>query len=51
MHGNKGCLQPRKKETLNIKYTTASPCIIKQVIRMYVPYSRPNGWTEWADIF
>ena len=18
---------------------------------MYVPYSRPNGWTEWADIF
>ena len=20
-------------------------------IRIYVPYSRPNGWTEWAEIF
>ena len=25
--------------------------IIKQDIRIYVPYSRPNGWTEWAKIF
>jgi len=25
--------------------------IIKQDIRIYVSYSRPNGWTEWADIF
>ena len=24
---------------------------IKQVIRIYVPSGRPNGWTEWADIF
>ena len=23
----------------------------KQDIRIYDPYSRPNGWTEWADIF
>ena len=22
--------------------------IIKQDIRIYVPYSRPNGWKEWA---
>ena len=22
--------------------------IIKQDIRIYVPYSRPNGWTDWA---
>ena len=22
---------------------------IKQEIRIYVPYSRPNGWTEWAE--
>ena len=41
-----------KKETLNIKYTTASPCIIKQVIRMYVSMfpiagltAGPNGLT------
>ena len=25
--------------------------IIKQDIHIYVPYSRPNGWTEWAEIF
>ena len=28
--------------------------IKKQDIRnlyTYVPYSRPNGWTEWADTF
>ena len=25
--------------------------IIKQEIRIYVPYSRPNGWTEWAEFF
>ena len=25
--------------------------IIKQDIRLYVPYSRPNGWTDWAEIF
>ena len=24
---------------------------IKKDIRIYVPYSRSNGWTEWADIF
>ena len=24
--------------------------IIKQDIRIYVPYSRPNGWTDWAEI-
>ena len=25
--------------------------MIKQDIQIYVGYSRPNGWTEWADIF
>ena len=25
--------------------------IIKQDIRIYVPYSRPNGWTDCAEIF
>jgi len=25
--------------------------LIKQDFRICVPYSRPNGWTEWADIF
>ena len=25
--------------------------IIKQDIHIHVAYSRPNGWTEWADIF
>ena len=25
--------------------------IIKQDIRIYVPYSRPNSWTEWAEFF
>ena len=25
--------------------------IIKQDIRLYVPYSRPNGWTDWAEFF
>ena len=25
--------------------------IIKQDFRICVPYSRPNGWTEWAEIF
>ena len=25
--------------------------IIKQDIRIYVTNSRPNGWTEWAEIF
>ena len=24
--------------------------IIKQDIRIYVPYSRPYGWTDWADM-
>jgi len=24
--------------------------IIKQDIRIYVPYGRPNGWTEWPEI-
>ena len=24
---------------------------IKRDICVYVPYSRPNGWTEWADFF
>ena len=23
----------------------------KKDIRIYVPYSRPNGWTEWAETF
>ena len=25
--------------------------IIKQNIYIHVAYSRPNGWTNWADIF
>ena len=25
--------------------------MIKQDIRIYVPYNRPNGWTEWANNF
>ena len=25
--------------------------LIKQDIHIYVPYSRPNGWIEWDDIF
>ena len=25
--------------------------IIKQDSHIYVPYSRPNGWTDWAEIF
>ena len=25
--------------------------IIKQDDRIYVHFSRPNGWTEWAEIF
>ena len=24
--------------------------IIKQDIRIYVAYSRPNGWTDWAEL-
>jgi len=24
---------------------------MKQDIRIYVPYSRPNGWNEWAEFF
>jgi len=24
---------------------------IKQDIHIYVAYSRPNGWTEWAEFF
>ena len=31
--------------------TLLSIYIIKQDIRIYVPCSRPNGWTDWADIF
>ena len=23
--------------------------MIKQDICIHIPYSRPNGWTEWAD--
>ena len=26
-------------------------CKIKHDIHIYVAYSRPNGWTDWADIF
>ena len=25
--------------------------IIKQDIHIYVPYNRPNGWTDWAKFF
>ena len=25
--------------------------IIKQDIRIYVPYSRPNDWTVWTEMF
>ena len=25
--------------------------ILKQDIRIHVPYSRQNDWTKWADIF
>ena len=28
-----------------------SQYIIKQDICIYIPYSWPNGWTEWAEIF
>ena len=32
-----------------------TPFIISYItipdIRLYDPYSRPNGWTEWTDIF
>ena len=24
---------------------------IKQDSHIYVPYSQPNGWTDWAEIF
>ena len=35
----------RKPETKSIIY------IIKQDIRIYVVYSRPNGWIDWAENF
>ena len=25
--------------------------VIKQNIRIYIAYSRPNGWIDWAEIF
>ena len=25
--------------------------IIRHVIHIYVAYSRPNGWTDWAGFF
>ena len=25
--------------------------MIKQDIHIYVAYSRPDGWTDWAEIF
>jgi len=25
--------------------------IIKQDIHIYVPYSRPNDWTVWTELF
>ena len=37
-------LEPYRLDSIHI-YT------IKQDIRIYVPYSRPNGWTDWAEIF
>ena len=32
-------------------FSTGTIYIMKQDIRIYVPYSRPNGWTDWANIF
>ena len=32
----------------NLEYTIY---MIKQDIHIYLPYSRPSGWTEWADFF
>ena len=32
------------------EHLQAAIYIIKQDIRIYVPYSWPNGWTDWAEI-
>ena len=32
-------------------YNIITIYIIKQDIRIYVVYGRPNGWTNWAEIF
>ena len=32
-------------------YTLSLYLLIKQDIRIYVPYGRRNGWTEWAELF
>ena len=37
--------------SINIHLSHTYIYIIKQDIRIYVPYSRPNGWTDWAEIF
>ena len=36
---------PGQRRALQLVY------VIKQDIGIYVVYSRPNGWTEWAEIF
>ena len=36
---------------INDYMTTKVIYIIKQDSHIYVPYSRPNGWTDWAEIF
>ena len=45
----------KNKEKIFVHRTTKQNIqeiyIIKQDIRIYVPYSLPNGWTDWAKNF
>ena len=36
---------------LYLKQDIRCALYLKQDIRLYVPYSQPNGWTDWAEIF
>ena len=43
---------PRLQFTKKYKcFQTMVIYTIKQDIRIYVHFSRPNGWTEWAELF
>ena len=45
------CLKEEEAGVMKIYKPIVIFYIIKQDIRIYVPYSWPNGWTDWAEIF
>ena len=44
-------MEPRRETPSGQEIIVFGAFYLKQDIRLYVPYSQPNGWTDWAEIF